>query len=66
MTIIQIRLDEDENEGMHSGYFNYEFAILKHRGAADFFGASRDDPEEIDRTSYSIGAFEYLTITKVR
>ncbi len=69
MTIIQVRLEPDEQEGTHSGYYNYEFGkVLEQQDEdgdviCDFFGPERGQEANRKRRNYSVQHSEAYFIT---
>lgn len=67
--IIQVRLDPNQVEGEHSGYYNYEFGISKHDYTdedndyiVDFSGDERNTINTRNRNNYSVASHETSVI----
>lgn len=67
--IIQVRLDPNQVEGEHSGYYNYEFGLAKHDYTdedndyiVDFSGGERGSFPGQNRRNYSVASHETSVI----
>lgn len=67
--IIQVRLNPNQVEGEHSGYYNYEFGIALYDYTdedndyiVDFFGGERGCFSSQNRRNYSVASHETSVI----